>query len=281
MITEFAPAKINLFLDVLRKREDGYHDLGTFFQTVYAGDELQAEPDLSGEITLVYSVPQEYPVESDLVYRAAQLLKNTYKVNAGARLRLVKNLPLGAGLGGGSSDAAATLRILNRLWGLNLSAPEMEKLGASLGADVPFLVTGGSAYAEGIGDRLTPVSFRSANTSVLIATPDCFVSTKEAYSGIVPSGEARWEEFKSQEFSLKERPLFNKFEESIFPLYPEIEVLKREFLSAGAFQALMSGSGASVFGLFENEFQAFHFSRKLKGRVRFCTVTKFFSGFPE
>lgn len=279
MITEFAPAKINLFLDVLHKREDGYHDLGTFFQTVYTGDEVQVEADPSGKISLSYHEKQEYPIESDLVYRAAHLLKEVSGVKLGASLHLVKNLPMGAGLGGGSSDAAATLRILNRLWNLNFSTTELETLGAKLGADVAFFISGGSAWGEGVGERLTPKPSIPEKIIVLIATPHCFVSTKDAYAKINPSGSARWDYFKQTKFSLKEPPLFNKFEETIFPLYPEIEALKKEFLAGGAFQALMSGSGASVFGLFESPSQAFSTFHKLKGRVRWSVLTRFFPGF--
>ena len=142
---EYAPSKINLFLDVIRKREDGYHDLGTLFQTVDVGDTVSAEVRGDGVVTLEYSVPQDYPKESDLVYRAALALKEfAKKESLGADLFLEKVMPLGAGLGGGSADAAATLRLLNRLWDLNYEPAVLEGIGAKLGADVPFLVRGAS-----------------------------------------------------------------------------------------------------------------------------------------
>ena len=134
---EFAPAKINLFLDVIRKREDGYHDLGTVFQTVDVGDTLEFSARDDGEIHLEYSNPQEYPVESDLVYKAAVALRSHVGNNdLGADIFLDKIMPLGAGLGGGSADAAAALRALNRLWELRLPPAELERIGAKLGADV-------------------------------------------------------------------------------------------------------------------------------------------------
>lgn len=212
---EYAPAKINLFLDVIRKREDGYHDLGTVFQTVDAGDTLTLEARNDGVITLEYNQPQDYPKESDLVYKAAVALKN-YAVgmvsgsenspeeklqaeNLGADLYLEKVMPLGAGLGGGSADAAATLRGLNRLWNLNLQATTLEEIGAKLGADVPFLVRGGTAFAEGIGERLTfksPLQL-SGDEHLLIATPLDAVPTKDAYAGVPKSGPDRWEAYKA------------------------------------------------------------------------------------
>ena len=133
---EFAPAKINLFLDVIRKREDGYHDLGTVFQTIDAGDTVSATPREDGTINLTYNKPQEYPVESDLVYKAAVALRaQAGNPLLGADIYLDKVMPLGAGLGGGSADAAATLRWLNRLWELRLPPTELERIGAKLGAD--------------------------------------------------------------------------------------------------------------------------------------------------
>ena len=197
---EFAPAKINLFLDVIRKREDGYHDLGTLFQTVDVGDTLEFASRGDGKITLSYNKPQEYPVESDLVYKAALALRaHAGNVELGADIYLEKVMPLGAGLGGGSADAAAALRALNRLWNLRLPPAELERIGAKLGADVPFLVRGGSAFAEGIGERLTfidPLDLPAGET-LLIATPHDAVPTKDAYAGVPKSGPDRWEAYKA------------------------------------------------------------------------------------
>ena len=239
MEKEFAPAKVNLFLDVLNKRADGYHDLGTVFQTLDMGDFLSAEKNSSGDITLSYNVSQDYPVEKDLVFRAAKLLQETTNTSCGAKLYLEKLMPLGAGLGGGSADAAAALRLLNRIWETNLSCEELEKLGAKLGADVPFLVQGGTAFAEGIGEILTPTSVEFPK-AVLVATPHCAVPTKDAYAGVVPSGENRWNAFKSNWNGTLSFEFYNKFEESVFPKYPMIQDLKNKLENSGAFKTLMS-----------------------------------------
>ena len=303
---EYAPAKINLFLDVIRKREDGYHDLGTVFQTVDAGDTLTLEARNDGVITLEYNQPQDYPKESDLVYKAAVALKN-YAVgmvsgsentpeekqqaeNLGADLYLEKVMPLGAGLGGGSADAAATLRGLNRLWNLNLSATTLEEIGAKLGADVPFLVRGGTAFAEGIGERLTfksPLQL-SGDEHLLIATPLDAVPTKDAYAGVPKSGPDRWENFKgimNAECRMQNSDFlvrlvnFNAFEISVFPKHPLVASMKEEFVKLGARATLMSGSGASVFGIFPSRESAERASEALKSISRYRKVTRFFTGF--
>jgi 4-diphosphocytidyl-2-C-methyl-D-erythritol kinase len=274
MEKEFAPAKVNLFLDVLNKRADGYHDLGTVFQTLDMGDFLSAEKISSGEITLSYNVSQDYPVEKDLVFRAAKLLQETTNTSCGAKLYLEKLMPLGAGLGGGSADAAAALRLLNRIWETNLSCEELEKLGAKLGADVPFLVQGGTAFAEGIGEILTPTSVEFPK-AVLVATPHCAVPTKDAYAGVVPSGENRWNAFKSNWNGTLSFEFYNKFEESVFPKYPMIQDLKNKLENSGAFKTLMSGSGASVFALFDSKTLAETALEKLGTTVRFKTITAF------
>lgn len=274
MEKEFAPAKVNLFLDVLNKRADGYHDLGTVFQTLDMGDFLSAEKKFSGEITLSYNVSQDYPVEKDLVFRAAKLLQETTNTSCGAKLYLEKLMPLGAGLGGGSADAAAALRLLNRIWETNLSSEELEKLGAKLGADVPFLVQGGTAFAEGIGEILTPTSVEFPK-AVLVATPHCAVPTKDAYAGVVPSGENRWNAFKSNWNGTLSFEFYNKFEESVFPKYPIIQDLKNKLEKSGAFKTLMSGSGASVFALFDSKTLAETALEKLGTTVRFKTITAF------
>lgn len=281
MLKEFAPAKVNLFLDILKKRSDGYHDLGTLFQTIDVGDMLFGEANGSGEITVHYDEPQPYPLESDLVYKAAKLLQATFEVKLGADFHLEKKLPLGAGLGGGSSDAAAALRLLNKIWNLNLSAGELEKLGAKLGADVPFLIRGGSALAEGIGDILTKIPSLKIpdGARILVATPHSAVPTKDAYAGCIPSGPERWESYKNSKSQDLGAFAFNKFEESVFPKYPLIAQMKQDFLDCGAKFSLMSGSGASVFGLFDSESLVEAAAKKLGPSARFLAVTRLFEGF--
>ena len=284
---EFAPAKINLFLDVIRKREDGYHDLGTVFQTVDVGDTLEFSSRDDGEIHLDYSNPQEYPVESDLVYKAAVALRSHVgKLDLGADIFLDKVMPLGAGLGGGSADAAAVLRALNRLWELRLSPAELERVGAKLGADVPFLVRGGTAFAEGIGERLSfmePLDL-PAGKVLVIATPHDAVPTKDAYAGVPKSGPDRWENYKASclggkgardAFILEPKSLFNAFEISVFPKHPLVAAMKEMFLNLGAEVALMSGSGASVFGIFADRTSAQSAAESLQPYSRYLALTKF------
>ncbi|MBO5531163.1 MAG: 4-(cytidine 5'-diphospho)-2-C-methyl-D-erythritol kinase [Fibrobacter sp.] len=285
---EYAPAKINLFLDVIRKRDDGYHDLGTLFQTIDAGDTVSAEIREDGRITLCYNEPQNYPLESDLVYKAAKLLQQESGTTHGADIYLNKVMPLGAGLGGGSADAAATLRLLNQLWKLKFKFEKLEEIGARLGADVPFLVRGGSAFAEGIGEKLTflkPLQL-TGEQYLLVATPLDSVPTKDAYAGVPKSGPDRWETFKVKcklagksavDYALANG--FNGFEESVFPKHPLVEEMKSEFKRLGAKSVLMSGSGASVFGVFDTRKQAKEAAEELKPISRYQVVTRFFEGF--
>ena len=296
---EYAPAKINLFLDVIRKREDGYHDLGTVFQTVDAGDTVEATLREDGEIHLTYNEPQNYPLESDLVFKAAKALKEYANCALGADIHLTKVMPLGAGLGGGSADAAATLRLLNNLWNLNLPFETLESIGARLGADVPFLVRGGTAFAEGIGERLTfvePLELPEG-AALLIATPLDSVPTKDAYAGVPKSGPDRWEQYKTAwntskaaqssgastsapsesaaPLFLQSDSCFNAFEISVFPTHPLVAEMKQKFIELGADVALMSGSGASVFGIFKTKELAEKAAAALKPISRYQTVTKF------
>ncbi len=269
---EFAPAKINLFLDVIRKRDDGYHDLGTVFQTVDVGDTLEFSSRDDGEIHLEYSNPQEYP--------------DVGNNDLGADIFLDKIMPLGAGLGGGSADAAAALRALNRLWELRLPPAELERIGAKLGADVPFLVRGGTAFAEGIGEQLSflePLDL-PAGKVLLIATPHDSVPTKDAYAGVPKSGPDRWENYKEscvgnkaarEAFILDPKSLFNAFEVSVFPKHPLVASMKEKFLDLGAEAALMSGSGASVFGIFADRSSAQSAAEALQPYSRYLALTKF------
>ena len=288
---EYAPSKINLFLDVIRKREDGYHDLGTVFQTVDAGDTVSAGIRADGQIVLTYNKPQGYPVEKDLVIKAASALK-AYAVEQGkfgaetlgADIYLEKVMPLGAGLGGGSADAAATLRLLNRMWNLNYQPEILEGIGAKLGADVPFLVRGGTAFAEGIGEKLTfadPLQLPDGEF-LLICTPKDAVPTKDAYGGVAKSGPARWNAYKASakassvgEFLLQSSSFFNAFEGSVFPLHPLVEDMKAEFIRLGAKCALMSGSGASVFGIFASKDLAEKAAAAMESISRYQKVTRF------
>jgi len=174
-----APAKINLMLRITGQREDGYHLLQTVFQLTDLCDWLTFHKVESGEIALKQPIPG-VPEETDLTIRAAKLLRKETGCDQGVRIEIEKNLPMGGGLGGGSSDAATTLLVLNRLWGLNLSQERLMQLGLQLGADVPVFIFGHAAWAEGVGEELQKID--PAEKWLVIIKPDCHVDTKEIFS---------------------------------------------------------------------------------------------------
>ena len=174
-----APAKLNLMLRVLGRRENGYHDLQTVFQFIEHQDELNFQPRSDGEIRLLNPTPGVRP-EDDLCYRAARLLQQSTNCPLGADIQLVKHLPMGGGLGGGSSDAATTLVALNHLWRTNLDVSQLQRLGLQLGADVPIFVHGHAAWAEGVGERFD--SLDPPCPWYLVLVPDCHVSTAEIFA---------------------------------------------------------------------------------------------------
>jgi 4-diphosphocytidyl-2-C-methyl-D-erythritol kinase len=273
---KIANAKVNLFLDVLNRRPDGYHNIGTLFQSVSIGDEINfCEPDLRGAIELEVVGGPQIPTEKNLAWRAADLLRSRYAPGASAKIRLIKKLPDGAGLGGGSADAATVLVGLNEYWGLGLASEKLELLGAKLGADVPFMVGGGTAWGEGIGELLEPISLELED-ALLVATPCVHSATAEAYAGLKPSGTQRYEQFK-RSFDAKNpfKAAYNKFEESIFPQHPHLQEVRNYLLSSGAHTALLSGSGASVFGVFKQEQTAIQAKGTYPFPQRFLEVCKF------
>lgn len=173
-----APAKLNLFLYINGRRADGYHELQTLFQFIDICDYLTITPDFSGKISLSENMPG-VPLAENLIYKAAMLLKKRAPGNAGAAIEIEKNLPMGGGLGGGSSDAATTLVALNYHWNLKLKPQELAEIGVQLGADVPIFIFGKAAIAEGVGEQLSPVN--PPENSYLVAVPDCHISTPEVF----------------------------------------------------------------------------------------------------
>lgn len=174
-----SPAKLNLFLHITGRRPDGYHELQTYFQLLDYGDTMRFRRTADATLTLMPSLPG-LPDDSNLILRAARLLQDRCKITQGAHIDIEKRIPMGAGLGGGSSNAAATLLALNHLWQTGLNEPELLKLGLSLGADVPVFIKGQSAFAEGVGERLTSMNFKQLWFVVL--KPECFVSTAQIFS---------------------------------------------------------------------------------------------------
>lgn len=249
-----APAKINLLLRVLRKRPDGYHDLASIMQQISIYDEL--EYTLQQEGITLHCPGTDLPTnEQNLIYRAAQTIFNHTGYRNGVEIVLNKSIPSAAGLGGGSSDAATTLMTLNDLCSLGLSKTELIKLGAKLGADVPFFIFGRSAFATGIGDKLQTLPDLPQINMVLI-NPTFPLSTKTVYENLNLALTKKKNNYSIPRFyALGDviRELHNDLEAVSLKMHPELNDLKQMLMKEGALGALMSGSGPTLFGIFEDE----------------------------
>ena len=251
--------KINLGLRVIHKRKDGYHDLETIFVPVYAlHDELEVE--VSDRFSFTQEgIAVDCPADDNLIIRCYRLMTSRYPQIGNVSVRFRKNIPFGAGLGGGSSDAAHMAVALNELFELELSKEQLAEEVKPLGADCPFFIYNTPCYAEGIGDKLTPVDMDLNGIRIVLVKPEEGVSTREAYSGITthPEAAGQIKSFFCQNRSLRSfsgsGPFINDFEETVFPKHPVIGYIKKRLLDAGAFYACMSGSGSTVFGLFKND----------------------------
>ena len=248
-----AHAKINLTLEVLGKRPDGYHEVAMIMQSVSLHDTVTLSLRDSG-ISLACDRP-DLPCDSgNLAFRAADLLRREVGVARGVQIELTKRIPLAAGLAGGSTDAAAVLKGLNRLWQLALPAAELERLAARLGSDVPFCLQGGTSLATGRGEILTALPDFSGH-GVVLANPPLQVSTAWVYGNFRGSNQCRPEVSRlrqwlgQQDFSAVAAALFNDLESVTIPAYPQIAAIKEQLLQAGAAGVLMSGSGPTVFAL--------------------------------
>lgn len=252
MIT-FPNAKINLGLNITEKRPDGYHNLETIFYPIPLEDALEACPRKEGPGC--YSLSQsglsiEGDAENNLVVKAYKLLDETYHLPP-VDIYLHKHIPSGAGLGGGSADAAFMLKLLNRMYRLNLTDDQLEAYAARLGADCAFFVRNQPTYAEGIGNIFSPVELSLTGWQLLLVKPDIFVSTRDAFARIRPRHpERNLRDLISQPVESWKDYMINDFEESVFPQFPAIGDIKTELYRLGAVYASMSGSGSSVYGLF-------------------------------
>ena len=232
--------KINLGLRVVRKRADGYHDLETIFVPIYGlHDELEVVPAPSFSF-VQEGITVDCSAEDNLIVKCYRQMKAKYPQIGNVSIRFQKNIPFGAGLGGGSSDAAHMAIALNELFQLGLTKEQLVNEVRPLGADCPFFIYNTPCYAEGIGDILTPIDLNLKGTRIVLIKPEEGVSTKEAYSGIKPNPNP---------FDRKT----NDFEATVFPHHPIIEDIKKRLLDAGAYYASMSGSGSTVFGLFKHD----------------------------
>ena len=250
----FPCAKINLGLYVTERRSDGYHNLETVFLPIPLCDELSIEEAQDDEFQLG-GIPLEGDATDNLVIRALKLLRDEGHSVPPLCIRLVKNIPSGAGLGGGSSDATATLVTVNQMFHLGLSDTQLERLAARLGADCPFFVYSQPVLATGIGDIFHAIPDPLPESlHLLLVKPDEGVSTREAYQGIKPKKpqyDLRWA--LQQPIGEWQNIIANDFEQSVFPLHPVIRDIKEMLLAEGAVYAAMSGSGSAVFGLFQDQ----------------------------
>jgi len=251
-------AKINLHLQVVGKRSDGYHDICTVFQTVSLHDNIHFAP--SERITLTCDIATIPVDDVNLIVRAAKALQTRFGIKKGAKIDLNKRIPASGGLGGGSSNAAVALLGLAKLWNLRIYSTDLHTLAAEIGADVPFFLCGGTALGLGTGTEVFPLS-DFEEKYLLTVTPDVAVSTREVFSDLKADSlttEASNRILQICRFGAESRDLHNAslrndLEKVTFAKYPEVDEVKKTLLQLGAGQALMSGSGASVFGIFEKE----------------------------
>ncbi|MGN0154006.1 MAG: 4-(cytidine 5'-diphospho)-2-C-methyl-D-erythritol kinase [Lachnospiraceae bacterium] len=265
-----AYAKINLGLDVVRKREDGYHEVRMIMQTVKLFDKLTFQVLEEDAIRLKTNLGFLPADENNLVYKAVKLLKDTYHVTKGMEIDLFKCIPVAAGMAGGSTDCAAALVGASRLFGLSLDRQELMELGVKLGADVPYCVLRGTALSEGIGEVLTPLP-PIPDCSILIAKPPISVSTKFVYEHLDAKGLSEHPDIDGMVDAIKSGSLSgitsrmeNVLETVTIPAYPVIEEIKDCMKEQGAMNALMSGSGPTVFGIFGDERQALSTKRLIQ-----------------
>ena len=267
-----APAKINLTLDVLYKRPDHYHEVDMIMTTIDLADRIGLESRPDGLIKIISTdrfVPDD---ERNFAYQAAKLLKDTYGIKEGVSITIEKDIPIAAGLAGGSSDAAATLRGLNELWKLDLTLDELAEYGAKIGSDVPFCVYGGTARATGRGEKIEPLP-APPNCWVVLAKPKIGVSTADVYGGLKvdeikhPNIDQMVQAIYKEDYELLCASLGNVLESVTFKLHPEVVTIKEQMQRFGADAVLMSGSGPTVFGLVDSETRATRIYNGLRG---FC-----------
>ncbi len=266
-MTVYPNCKINLGLRVVRKRPDGYHDLETIFVPVYGlHDELEVERVQSTDryadriqTDILFEqegIAVDCPAEDNLIVKCYRQMQAKYPQIGAVKVRFKKNIPFGAGLGGGSSDAAHMAIVLNELFGLDLSKAQLATEVAPLGADCPFFIYNVPCFAEGIGDKLTPIDLDLRGTRIVLIKPEEGVSTKEAYSGMKSysvSGLTAERSYSESDLIGEAGLFINDFEATVFPLHPIIATIKKRLLDAGAYYASMSGSGSTVFGLFKDD----------------------------
>ena len=263
-------AKINLGLDVLGKREDGYHEVRMIMQTIRMYDQLDMRKSVEPGIHLTTNKKYIPVDENNLVWRAAKLMMDTCGIMEGVSIHLHKVIPVAAGMAGGSSDAAATLVGMNRLFHCGLSKEKLMELGVQIGADVPYCVLRGTALAEGIGEKLTVLP-PMPDCWILIGKPGISVSTKYVYTTLDLNTDTVHPDIDGMKKALGDGNLYgitermgNVLQDVTIPAYPEVERIKEQMKTLGAVKAMMSGSGPTVFGIFDNEEKAQEACQKLR-----------------
>lgn len=268
ILKKLAPAKINLFLRVLRKRPDGYHDIFSLMQKITLYDELTFVPR-SGGIVLKCPNSDLSVSKDNLVFRAAESILSYTGCSSGIEIILIKNIPAAAGLGGGSSDAAATLSAINEICQLGLTKAVLMKLGAKLGADVPFFIFGDSAFASGIGDQLTAWK-NPLKLNIVLINPFFPLSTKLVYESLnlrLTKEQINYSIPRLSALSDITHEMHNDLETASLKMHPELTELKQLLLRHGALSAMMSGSGPTVFGIFTDENKAKKTAEAIKKEV--------------
>ena len=281
-----ALAKINLGLDVLRRREDGYHEVKMIMQTIGLHDHLEIRKTKTPGIqvkTNLYYLPTN---ENNLVYKAAKLLMDEFQIRDGVSIQLKKRIPVAAGMAGGSSDGAAVLWGINQMYGLGLSMQALMERGVRLGADVPYCIQRGTALAEGIGEKLSVLP-PMPKCTILIAKPGISVSTKFVYENLHandlkpeqhPDVDSMIEAMRQKDLGLLCSRMGNVLETVTIPAYPVINEIKRTMMDNGAIGSMMSGSGPTVFGIFDSPVaakQAMKAVRAAKLAKQICLTTPY------
>ncbi|MDB8805817.1 4-(cytidine 5'-diphospho)-2-C-methyl-D-erythritol kinase [Romboutsia sp. 1001216sp1] len=251
-------AKINLSIDVLGKRDDGYHLVEMIMQTIDLYDVIKIK-QLDTNDVVIKSNSSHIPLDNDnIVYKAIELLRQRFNINKGIEVFIEKNIPVAAGMAGGSSNAAAILVGLNKLWKLNLTEQELQELGLKLGADVPYCISGKTALAEGIGEKLSYIKGLPKNISILICKPNLFVSTKDVYQGLDlnnienrPNNKLLIECLEKGDIDSLSKNMSNVLENVTSKIHKEINEIEEIMMANSALGSMMSGSGPTVFGLFD------------------------------
>lgn len=245
-------AKINLGLNIVERRPDGYHNIETVFYPIPLCDELTICEDDEDRLT-ISGIPVSGETKDNLVMRALFLLRKDHDIPP-VSISLKKNIPSGAGLGGGSSDASETIKMLNSLFMLGMSEEEMEKKASLIGADCAFFIKKKPTMAKGIGNEFSSIQIDLAGRYLVLVKPDDYVSTREAYSMVIPrKPEIKIEHIIERPIEEWNTNLVNDFETSVFSMHPTIKEIKRNLYNLGATYASMSGSGSSVFGIFKEK----------------------------